>query len=62
MDTGSDDRAGVGRPSGDAAHSAMAVLRTPALLRVTSAYFIFVASEWATWIAMLVWAFDRGGA
>ena len=62
MDTDSDDPAGADRPPGEDAHSAMAVLRTPALLRVTSAYFIFVTSEWATWIAMLVWAFDRGGA
>ncbi len=62
MDTESDDSAAASRPSGGDAHSAMAVLRTPALLRVTSGYFIFVTSEWATWIAMLVWAFDRGGA
>ncbi len=46
----------------DKGHSAMAVLRTPALRRVFTAFFIFGTAEWATWIAILVWAFDRGGA
>ncbi len=43
-------------------HPVAAVLATPALLRVLLAYFIFSTTEWATWIAILVWAYDIGGA
>ena len=39
-----------------------AVLRTPSLRRVLLAFFIFNTTEWATWVAILVWAFDTGGA
>jgi MFS family permease len=42
-------------------HSAVAVLRTPALRRVLIAFFIFGTSEWATVIAIMVWAFAKGG-
>jgi len=42
--------------------SALAVLRTSALRRVLGAFFLFGVSEWATWIAILVWAFETGGA
>jgi MFS family permease len=44
------------------AHPVRAVLRAPALRRVLLAFFIFNTMEWATWIAILVWAFDAGGA
>ena len=37
-------------------------LRSRPLRRVLVAYFAFNAAELATWIAMLVWAFDKGGA
>ena len=47
---------------GDDAHPVRAVLRAPALRRVLLAFFIFNTMEWATWIAILVWAFDTGGA
>ena len=31
------------------------------LRKVLVAFFIFTVGEWATWIALLVWAYDRGG-
>jgi hypothetical protein len=38
------------------------VVRSPALVRVLLAYLLFSIAELATWIAILVYAFDRGGA
>ena len=31
------------------------------LRKVLVAFFIFTVGEWATWIALLVWAYDRSG-
>ncbi len=36
-------------------------LDQPALRRIGIAYFAFCCAEWATWIAMLVFAYERGG-
>jgi MFS family permease len=38
------------------------VVRSPALVRVLLAFLLFSIAELATWVAILVYAFDRGGA
>ncbi len=38
------------------------VLRRGALLRIELAYLGFTVAEYATWVAILVYAFERGGA
>ena len=40
----------------------VAVLRSGPLRRVLLAYLLFGTAEFATWLAILVWAFERGGA
>jgi MFS family permease len=37
-------------------------MRIPAMRRVLIAFTLFRVAEMATWVALLVWAFDRGGA
>ena len=43
-------------------HPLVAVLRSSSLRRVLLAFFVFNTTETATWIAILVWAYDTGGA
>ncbi len=62
MDQGKDHRLEPDDQDIEPPRSAIAVLRAPALLRVLTAFFLFGVSEWATWIAILVWAFEDGGA
>ena len=40
----------------------LAVFRSRRLRRIMAAYLAFSIAEWATWIAVVVYAFDRGGA
>ena len=39
----------------------LSALRNRRLLRVQAAYFLYNLVEWASWIAILVWAYDAGG-
>src|SRR5262245_33109300 len=38
------------------------ILRSPILLRLQLAFVLFSFGEWATWVAVIVYAFGRGGA
>jgi MFS family permease len=39
-----------------------AVVRSPVLRRLELAYLTFAFGEWATWVAVIVYAYGRGGA
>jgi MFS family permease len=39
-----------------------AVLRSPVLRRLELAYLVFAFGEWSTWVAIIVYAYERGGA
>jgi MFS family permease len=39
-----------------------AVVRDPRIVRIELAFFAFNMAEYATWVAILVYAYDRGGA
>lgn len=40
----------------------LAVVRSPTLRRVEAAFIAFSIGEWATWIAVIIYAYGRGGA
>ena len=52
---------GVPRGSGRWVSGLAAVARNRCLRRALPAYLLFNVVEWATWIALLVWAYDAGG-
>ncbi len=39
-----------------------AVFRTPILRRLEAAYLVFAFGEWSTWVAVIVYAYERGGS
>ncbi|MGH8927765.1 MAG: MFS transporter [Acidimicrobiia bacterium] len=47
---------------GRTSQSFRALARSPALRRMLAAFLIFNATELATWVAVLVWAYGVGGA
>jgi MFS family permease len=49
------------RGSGRRVSGLAAVARNRCLRRALPAYLLFNVVEWATWIALLVWAYDAGG-
>ncbi len=38
------------------------VIRSPVLRRIQGGFLLFSIGEWATWLAIVVYAFDQGGA
>ena len=51
-----------GDRSGRRRHAFSSLAGNTALLRVLAAYLLFILTEYAVWIAMLVFAYNRGGA
>jgi len=39
----------------------LAAVRRPSIRRALLSYLTFSVAEWATWVALLIWAFDRNG-
>jgi len=50
-----------GDRSGRRRHAFSSLAANTALLRVLAAYLLFILTEYAVWIAMLVFAYNRGG-
>ena len=55
------DRADVQAGAVSRSHVMLRALRNRRLLRVQAAYVLYNIVEWASWIAILVWAYDAGG-
>jgi len=52
----------VGSDSGSRRHAFRSLAGNGALVRVLTGYLLFVLTEYSVWIAMLVFAYTRGGA
>ncbi len=55
------DRADVQAGAASRSDVMLKALRNRRLLRVQAAYLLYNVVEWASWIAILVWAYDAGG-
>lgn len=55
------DRVAVQPAAASRSSVLLGALRNRRLLRVQAAYFLYNLVEWASWIAILVWAYDAGG-
>lgn len=45
----------------DSLGATLAAVRRPSIRRALLSYLTFSVAEWATWVALLIWAFDRNG-
>ena len=52
----------MGGDSGGRLHAFRSLAGTRALVRVLAGYAVFVLTEYAAWIAVLVFAYGHGGA
>ena len=54
--------AGGSHPESDASWLLRVVLRDPRAVRITIAFTLFIGAEYAVWVALMVYAYERGGA
>ena len=54
--------AGGSHPESGASSLLRVVLRDPRAVRITAAFTLFIGAEHAVWVALMVYAYERGGA